>query len=102
LKKQVRGDTLITKEDIVYNMTEAIHRAKLFGEPMTEIVGWEKVAKLLGHDQPQKVDINIKTTIEILQKQARGMSLEELMQHVPGSGEVIDAEFYEAKALPSP
>lgn len=97
MKKQVRGDLNITKEDIVFGMMDAVGRAKLFGEPMTELVGLEKVAKLLGHDAPQKIDVNIKTTIEVMQQQARGMSLEELLSAVPGAGGVVDVEFYEVK-----
>jgi len=102
LRKQVRGDMAITKEDIVYGMMDAVGRAKLLGEPMTEIVGLEKVSRLLGFDQPQKIDINIRTTIEVLRQQARSMSLEELMSAVPGAGEVLDAQFYEIKSDVSP
>lgn len=97
LRKQIRGDMAITKDDIIHGMMEAVGRAKLFGEPSTEIIGLKEVARLMGFDQPQKIDINVKTTIEVMMQQARGMPLEELMAGIPGAGEVIDAEFYETK-----
>lgn len=97
MRKQVRGDTRITKDDIIYGMMDAVGRAKLFAEPATEIIGLKEVARLMGFDQPQKIDVNIRTTIEVMRQQARGLSLEELLASVPGSGEVIDVEFYESK-----
>lgn len=97
LRKQVRGDLLLTREDIVHGMMDAVGRAKLFGEPATEIIGLKEVARLMGFDQPQKIDVNVKATIEVMMQQARGMSLEELMVGVPGAGEVLDVEFYETK-----
>lgn len=94
VKKSMRGAMQITKEDVVYGMSDAIYRAKLLCEPMTEIIGWEKIAKLLGYDQPQKIDINIHASIEVQQQQVRGMSDAELIKHL-GAGAIIDAEFYE-------
>ena len=47
-KKALQGHMAITKEDIVHGYKEAIDMAKILAEPMTMIVGWEKVAKILG------------------------------------------------------
>lgn len=61
---------------------------------MTELVGWEKIAKILGYDTPQKIDINISSTIEVVQSNLRSMSDQDLSKLV-GANDVIDAEFYE-------
>lgn len=94
VKRALRGTLNITKEDVIHGYMDAIGRAKALAEPMVEIVGWEKIAKLLGFDTPQKVDINLRSSVEVLTKQVRDMSDEELMKAL-GAGSVIDAEFHE-------
>ncbi len=94
LKRELRGAMQLTKEDISYGMQEAIKRAQLLGEPMTEIIGWEKLAKLHGFDAPQKVDINIQASVEVLQTNVRSMPDAELVKRL-GAGSIIDGEFYE-------
>jgi hypothetical protein len=93
-KRELRGATQITKEDVIWGMREAIDRARLLGEPMTEIIGWEKTAKLLGYDQPQRIDINITASVDALKSQVRRLSDAELVKLVGANG-VIDADFYE-------
>ena len=92
-KKALQGHLAITKEDIVHGYKEAIDMAKILAEPMTMIVGWEKVAKILGHDQPQRVDINIHASVEVQKNVIRALSDDELVRQL-GADNVIDAEFY--------
>lgn len=94
VKQQVRGATTITKEDVVHGMRDAIHRAQILAEPMTEIVGWKEIARLLGYDAPQKIDINIQTSVDVIKARARTLTDAELVKLV-GAGAVIDADFYE-------
>lgn len=96
LKRELRGALAISKDDVVFGIREAVDRARLMGEPMTEIVGWEKIAKLLGYDAPQKVDINITASIDVLKAHARSMSDGELAK-LAGAGGIIDADFYEVR-----
>lgn len=93
LKREVRGAVNITKEDVVHGMREAVDRARLLAEPMTEIVGWEKISKLLGYDSPQKVDINITATIDVLKTHVQTMDDAALAELI-GSRDVIDGAFY--------
>lgn len=93
LKREIRGAVNITKEDVVFGMREAIDRARILAEPATEIIGWKEIAKLLGYDSPQKVDINITASIDVLKTHIRAMddsSLAELL----GARGVIDGDFY--------
>lgn len=92
-KKALQGHLAITKEDIVHGYKEAIDMAKILAEPMTMIVGWEKVAKILGHDQPQRVDINIHASVEVQKNVIRALSDDELVKQL-GADNVVDAEFY--------
>lgn len=93
LKREVRGAVNITKEDVVHGMREAIDRARIIAEPATEIMGWEKIAKLLGYDSPQKVDINITASIEVLRAHVKTMGDAELAELIGARG-VIDGDFY--------
>lgn len=92
LKNQIRGSLQITREDVLHGYLGAVDRARLLAEPMTEIVGWEKIAKLMGYDQPKKIDINITSSIEALQASLTGASDEDLA--VLLGSDVIDADFY--------
>ena len=93
-KREIRGSTAITKEDVVFGVKDAIDRARIIAEPSTEIRGWEVISKLLGYDAPTKVDINLRESIHVVQQQVRGLSDGELVKLL-GAGDVIDGEFYE-------
>ena len=93
-KRNIRGNMQLTKEDISYGIQDAIGRAKILGDPMTEIIGWEKLAKLHGFDAPTKIDVNLTASVEVLQGHVRSMSDAELVKQL-GAGSIIDGEFYE-------
>lgn len=94
LKRELRDSMAITKEDVVNGYQEAIHMAKTLADPLTMIVGWEKTAKILGYDQPQKIDININASVEVQQKLIKSMPDSELVKLL-GAGAIVDVEFYE-------
>lgn len=94
VKRELNGFMAITKEDIIRRMDEAVYRAQLLSEPMTEIVGLEKMAKLMGYDAPKKVDINLTTSLEVMRENVKSMGDAELTRLI-GAGDIIDGEFYE-------
>lgn len=94
VRVELRGNLNVTKEDATYGIKEAIHRAQLLAEPMTEIAGWDRLIKLHGLDTPARVDINFNATIDVLRSQVRSLSDAELVKAL-GAGEIIDVEFYE-------
>lgn len=94
VKRELNGAMAITKEDIIRRMDEAVHRAQLLSEPMTEIIGLEKMAKLMGYDAPKKVDINLTTSLEVMRENVKSMGDAELTRLI-GAGDIIDGEFYE-------
>jgi hypothetical protein len=98
VRKQIRGDVNITKEDVVVGVREAIDRAKIIAEPATEIRGWEVISKLLGYDSPQKIDINVRETISVVQQQVRSLPDAQLIEML-GAESIIDGQFY---VLPPP
>ena len=52
--------TNIRKKDVIMGVLDAIDRARLAGEPNTEINGWKEVAKLMGYYAPEvkKIDLD--------------------------------------------
>lgn len=94
VRRHVRGDLNVTKEDVTFGIKEAIERARILGEPMTEIAGWDRLIKLHGLDAPQRIDINVRASVEAYKEHVRRLSDDELMADV-GAGNVIDADFYE-------
>lgn len=97
VRAELNSQVNISREDVVRGMSEAVNRARLLGEPMTEIIGWEKIAKLLGYDAPQKIEITSHSTMEVIQNNLRGLSDAELTKFL-GAGNVIDVDFYEIPA----
>lgn len=95
-KRALRGVLQITREDVVHGYMEAVGMAKQLADPLTMIVGWEKTAKLLGLEAPQRVDINVTASVEVAQTRVKTMSDAELAQAL-GADRVIDAEFYEVQ-----
>lgn len=93
-RNAVRGSCQVTKEDVTFGMKEAIGRAQILADPLTEILGWEKLAKLHGLDAPQKIDINVSESIKVVQEHVRSVPDNELVRLL-GAGDVIDVEFYD-------
>lgn len=93
-KRALRGVLQITREDVVHGYMDAVAMARSMADPLTMIVGWEKTAKLLGLEAPQRVDINITASIEVAQSRVKTMSDTELAQSL-GANNIIDADFYE-------
>lgn len=97
VRAELNSRVNITKEDVIRGMAEAVNRARLLGEPMTEIIGWEKIAKIMGYEQPQKHEVNLTASIGALQSTMRSLSDSELSKLVHADN-VIDAEFYLVQA----
>lgn len=96
LKQELRASTAITKEDVVVGMREAIDRARILADPKTEIAGWKEIGEMLGYYAPQKVDVNLNASVEVLQRNIRAIPTDELVKRL-GAEDVIDADFYEVK-----
>jgi len=96
VRKQLATTLRVTKDDVMMGITDAINRARILAEPITEIAGWKEIAKMQGYYAPQKVDVNISASVEVLTDQVKRMSDQELLQNL-GAGSVIDVEFYEVK-----
>jgi hypothetical protein len=97
LKRELRGNTAITKEDVISGFKEGVDLARILADPKTMVAGWKEIGEMLGYYAPQKMDINLNTSIEVLQKTIRAIPTDELVKRL-GAEDVIDADFREAQA----
>ncbi len=93
VRRAFQQTMVITRADIVNGYQEAIHMAKIQGDALTTMIGWEKTAKILGLEQPTKIDVNLSVSMDVLQKNVKNLTDAELMAQL-GAGAIIDAEFY--------
>lgn len=97
VRDAMRASLEITRDDVIHGMREAVDRARLLGEPMTEITGWEKIAKLLGFEPAKRVDVNLNASIDATVSHVRRMSDADLVK-LAGATDIIDGEFYDTDA----
>ena len=72
--------TSLRRQDIVNGVLEAIDRARMLGEPATEIKGWTELAKMLGFYAPEKIRIELTTDAGRLKQKFEMLSDEELLE----------------------
>lgn len=94
MRKELQGELRVSKEDSARGILDAIERAKLLGEPATEIIGWKEINQMYGHNAPQVVDINLRESITVVQHRVKSLPDAELVKLL-GAGDIIDGEFYE-------
>lgn len=92
MREAVRKKVDITKEDIINGFLKAIEQADLLGEPMTQIAGWERIAKILGFDKPKEV-IVWAGDAKGVRRQIAQLPDADLVKLLEADN-VIDAEFY--------
>jgi phage terminase small subunit len=90
-RANLRRASNIKKADVVLGVLDAIDRARLAGEPNTEINGWKEVAKLLGHYAPEVKRIDLTLTQGRIKSKFEQMSDEELFEMA--SRNVLEGEF---------
>ena len=83
--------TNIRKKDVIMGVLDAIDRARLAGEPNTEINGWKEVAKLMGYYAPEVKKIDLTVTQNNLKSKFEQMSDQELLELASRS--VIDGDY---------
>jgi len=74
----------IRRQDVIKGVLDAIDRARLAGEPATEINGWKEVAKLMGFYAPEVLKVHLGDDQQRLQKKFEAMSDAELLEMTLG------------------
>lgn len=94
VRNQLALRTGFTREEWVNRTYEAVERARLLADPMAEIAGMKEIGKALGLYEPQKIDINLKASMEALAQHAKTLPDDELLARL-GASSVVDVDFYE-------
>jgi hypothetical protein len=81
----------IRKKDVILGVLDAIDRARMAGEPNTEINGWKEVSKLMGFYAPEVKRIDLNVTQGKLKSKFEQMSDQELLEMA--SRTVIEGEY---------
>lgn len=87
----------VSKERVVRGMVDAIERARIFGEPNTEINGWKELSKMHGYYEPVTRRIEISQDQAALQRQIESMSRDDLLALANGKDNsmLIEGEYVE-------
>jgi hypothetical protein len=83
--------TNIRKKDVLMGLLDAIDRARLAGEPNTEINGWKEVSKMMGFYAPEIKKIDLTITQGNLKSKFEQMSDQELLELA--SRNVIEGDY---------
>lgn len=97
LRRDMRGATATTKEDVIQGFLDAVEHAKILADPRAEIAGWKEIGLLQGHYAPAQVDVNMNAAVEVLQTALRALPTDELVKRL-GVDDIVDAEFYVPRA----
>ena len=93
MREELNGELRVSKEDIMRQMLDAVDRARLLSKPEVEIMGLREVGALAGHYKAPTIDVNLHATVEVLQKNIRQISTEDLIKQLDAD-EIIDVAFY--------
>lgn len=84
----------IKKAEVLDGFKEAIDMAKLKGEPLTMIAGWREIARLCGYYEPQKMQVSVNVSGQVMLEKMSTLSDEQLLEMMQDSN-AVDAEFEE-------
>lgn len=90
-RRELQRATNIRKKDVINGILEAIERARMLGEPNTEIQGWKELAKIMGYYAPEVKKITLTTEEGRMRAKFEQLSDKDLLELA--SGNVIDADF---------
>lgn len=93
LRSALKERVNITREDVVAGLKGAVDQAVIYGDTMAQIAGWREIAKILGYDKTPNVNVHIQGTLDQVQRQMRGMTVDELLK-ASGQTDLVDADFY--------
>lgn len=92
--RSARRKVNVTRDQVLEGFQEAIHDAKLGGDPATQIKGWTEIGKMCGFYAPEERKVTVTLSDNDLAKQIDSLSTEELLELAgQDSLEVIEGEY---------
>ena len=91
-RKGIVDATTLTRLDVIQGILNAIEMARTMSEPATMIAGYEKLAKIMGFNQPEVKKLDITINGARVRHKMEMMSDAELLQIAEGA--TIEGEFH--------
>jgi hypothetical protein len=92
-RKTIMDATTLSRLDVIEGFMEAIGVARTQSDPGNMINGWDKLAKVIGAYEPQKVQIEMGEGGRMLLKKMEAMTRDQLASIAAGEARVINGEF---------
>jgi len=89
VRKQHAERFEVKRENVIEGVLDAIERAKMLGEPATEIRGWESIAKLQGLNAPERVVHELPEDVRELTATIKSMNSADVMR-LAGQKNIIE------------
>lgn len=83
----------LTRKKVIDGFIEAIDMARIKADPIAMISGWREIGKMCGFYEPQKVDMTVSVSGQVLLKRLQTLSDEELLKMVESDPSVLEGEF---------
>lgn len=83
----------VEQKDVLQVVQEAIEMARAKGDPMVMLQGADRLAKMFGHYEPMKIQVEQNVTVNATVKSIGNMSNEELLRLA--EGDAIEGQFTE-------
>ena len=93
-REELSSATQITRVGVLNGILEAIEMARLQGEPMIMLTGFQDISKMMGYNAPEVKKLEVSTSQGRLHHKIQSLSDEDLMRMAEGEDidDVIDGE----------
>lgn len=90
----------VTRDEVILGIKDAIDRARVLGEPRTEIAGWESINKMMGFNAPDRVVHELPEDTRELMEMLKEMSSDQIAE-IAGMDDIIDLKPEDFKQVSS-
>lgn len=91
-QEQVNKQLILTRNDVLQGLLDAIEDAKLQGEAMPQIAGWREIGKVIGAYAPEERKISYSGDVTVIQKRIQELADEKLHEYALIEGEVVSED----------
>ena len=91
-RRQISDVTTIKRLDVLEIFLEAIDMARTLADPGQMINGADKVAKMMGFYEPEKLKIEVETNSKALANKFKQLTDAELLEIAAGRAKVVEGE----------
>lgn len=91
-RQEIADTTTIRRLDVLNVFLDAIEMARTLADPANMINGADKVAKMMGYYEPEKIDVRVTHDTAVFHSKLKQLTDSELMELASGNHRVIEGE----------